>query len=109
MKLRITRYYVTSSRPITVGIGPFFSRRRAQRCARNCGPCASDPAMRAIGARAVVCTAAELRERRARRGPWPAEADLIAYARAHVTSPGAHALLDEVERGRKRRGDGSYG
>lgn len=33
----------------------------------------------------------------------PAESDLIAYARAHVTSPGAHALLDEVERGQERR------
>jgi hypothetical protein len=29
--------------------------------------------------------------------------DLLSYARAHVTSPGAHALLDEVERGRQRR------
>lgn len=29
--------------------------------------------------------------------------DPIAYARAHLTSPGAHALLDEVERGRQRR------
>lgn len=35
---------------------------------------------------------------------WRAsQLDLIAYARAHVTSPGAHALLDEVERGRARR------
>lgn len=33
----------------------------------------------------------------------PREDDLIAYARTHVTSPGAMALLDEVERGRKRR------
>jgi hypothetical protein len=33
----------------------------------------------------------------------PSETDLIAYARAHVTSPGAHALLDEVERGRARK------
>jgi hypothetical protein len=31
------------------------------------------------------------------------EPDLVAYARAHVTSPGAHALLGEVERGRARR------
>lgn len=29
--------------------------------------------------------------------------DPVAYAREHVTSPGAHALLDEVERGRARR------
>jgi hypothetical protein len=29
--------------------------------------------------------------------------DLVAYARAHVTSPGAMALLAEVERGRQRR------
>ncbi len=33
----------------------------------------------------------------------PREADLIGRAREHVTSPGAHALLDEVERGRRRR------
>jgi hypothetical protein len=31
------------------------------------------------------------------------ETDLVAYARTHVTSPGAHALLDEVERGRARQ------
>lgn len=31
------------------------------------------------------------------------EPDLISYARTHVTSPGAHALLDEVERGRARQ------
>jgi hypothetical protein len=32
--------------------------------------------------------------------------DPVTYARAHVTSPGAHALLDEVERGRERRAQG---
>lgn len=31
------------------------------------------------------------------------EQDLIDYARTRVTSPGEHALLDEVERGRARR------
>lgn len=41
--------------------------------------------------------------RRAPQPEAPREDDLIAYARAHVTSPGAHALLDEVERGRQRR------
>lgn len=30
--------------------------------------------------------------------------DPVAYARAHTTSPATHALLDEVERGRERRG-----
>lgn len=38
----------------------------------------------------------------------PDEDDPIAYARAHVTSPGAHALLDEVERGRARRAGHGY-
>lgn len=39
-----------------------------------------------------------------RRGQGtPASPDPLAYARAHVTSAGAHALLDEVERGRQRR------
>jgi hypothetical protein len=33
----------------------------------------------------------------------PGEDALLRYAREHVTSPGAHALLDEVERGRARR------
>jgi hypothetical protein len=47
-----------------------------------------------------------LRRKAAREQPppeAPREEDLIAYARAHVTSPGAQALLDEVERGRQRR------
>ena len=39
----------------------------------------------------------------AERPVVPNEDDLIAYARAHVTSAGAHALLDEVERGLVRR------
>lgn len=38
-----------------------------------------------------------------RKRPDSEPTDLIAYARAHVTSPGAHALLDEVERGRARQ------
>lgn len=60
MKLRITRYYVgPSDQRLDIAIGPFFSRKRAERCARNCGPCALDPAMRAIGSWAVVHTARE--------------------------------------------------
>jgi hypothetical protein len=34
--------------------------------------------------------------------------DLVAYARAHLTSPAALALLDEVERGRRRREQGMH-
>jgi len=44
-----------------------------------------------------------IRERLARGAAEPVDADPVAYARRHVTSPGAHALLDEVERGRQRR------
>lgn len=37
--------------------------------------------------------------------PSEPEVDPVAYVRAHVTAPGAHALLAEVERGRQRRQD----
>ncbi len=33
----------------------------------------------------------------------PSDVDPVAYAREHADSPGMHALLDEVERGRARR------
>ncbi len=33
----------------------------------------------------------------------PPDDDPVAYAREHADSPGMHALLDEVERGRARR------
>jgi hypothetical protein len=41
--------------------------------------------------------------RRRRDDGIPAGHDPLEHARAHVTSPGAHALLAEVERGRQRR------
>jgi hypothetical protein len=97
--VKLTRYYVTG-RGVT--IGPFFRRKAAEQFAAGRG---FSPALDPLSSRALggcVVTRAELKARR----PSPAglsETDLIAYARAHVTSPGALALLDEVERGRERR------
>lgn len=42
-------------------------------------------------------------DERAADEPEQRVADLVSYARDHVTSPGAQALLDEVERGQLRR------
>ena len=99
--MKLTRYYV-ETRNATAG--PFFRRKAAERAAAGRGS-ALDPLSRFLaGGRMVTRT-----QLKARHSPpaGPAEADLIAYARAHVTLPGALALLDEVERGRVRHDGGN--
>jgi hypothetical protein len=93
--MRITRYYVCSGNGLR--LGPYFRRRSAERVASGR---AFFGVPGHLAHRFQVLTRREWQARQQR--PSPAEADLIAYARTHVTTPGAHALLAEVERGRAR-------
>jgi hypothetical protein len=100
--MKITRYYVCSGSGLC--IGPYFRRKSAERVASGR---ASFGVPSQMARRFEVLSRSEWQAWR--RQPSPAEPDLIAYARAHVTTPGAHALLDEVERGRARMGDRERG
>jgi len=92
--VKLTRYYVRTHRHDAL-VGPYFRRKTAERAAAGYS---FDPLLRGGG---TLLTREQIK--RTPPGQSPSEPDLIAYARAHVTSPGAHALLDEVERGRARR------
>jgi hypothetical protein len=98
--MKLTRYYVRSHRHNAL-IGPFFRRKAAERAAAGYS---FDPLLRGGGTlltrEQAKCTPS--------RQPL-SEPDLIAYARAHVTSPGAHALLDEVDRGSEHRSNLRWG
>jgi hypothetical protein len=96
---KITRYYITCDSGLR--IGPFFRRKAAERAANGSAFFGVPYHLRR---RFSVQTRAEWLASQAQpEPPEPREPSLIAYARAHVTSPGAHALLDEVERGQARR------
>jgi hypothetical protein len=96
--MKITCYYVCTGNGLR--IGPYFRRRSAERVASGR---AFFGVPGHLAHRFQVLTRSEWQTRQ--RQPSPAEPDLIAYARAHVTTPAAHALLDEVERGRARTDD----
>ena len=86
--MKLTRYYVRSHRHSAL-VGPYFRRKAAERAAAGYS---FDPLLRGGG---TLLTREQVKRSRSRQ-PL-SEPDLIGYARAHVTSPGAHALLDEVE------------